>query len=427
MKKTLLALAVLGAAAGTAAAANVQLYGVLDYGLKYTNTKADTGASSVDKFEMATGNQSGPRFGLLGSEELGNGLKVGFVLENGFSADDGKLGNNGRLFGRTAEIYLEGDFGKLIAGREGQLTSFNGTVGLIGGLSPFGASWGGSPEVSTFFVGNSRIDNSLTYVTPSLGGLKLYAQYSFDMNTKEDSTMTLAEAERTSTTTDGVTTWAHDTNDYKQTEGKTTANRYAAIGASYNAGNLNLALVAYWYNWSSNYAGSQLNGRQDLDDGFSVTAGGNYNFGVAKAYIGAQYFDNMIKTTTADDDTKDTFVKVGTGISGQVKGYGLIIGADAPVLGGTAMIAAGYTSTEEANPAADVQKTESDRWGVGVGYTYNLSKRTNLYGVAAYYRDSIKNERVEKTNTAGNLTGETSLRDRDPSATTVVVGIRHKF
>ena len=91
------------------------------------------------------------------------------------------------------------------------------------------------------------------------------------------------------------------------------------------------------------------------------------------------------------------------------------------------MIAAGYTSTEEANPAADVQKTESDRWGVGVGYTYNLSKRTNLYGVAAYYRDSIKNERVEKTNTAGNLTGETSLRDRDPSATTVVVGIRHKF
>ena len=420
MKKTLLALAVLGAAAGTAAAANVQLYGVLDYGLKYTNTKADTGASSVDKFEMATGNQSGPRFGLLGSEELGNGLKVGFVLENGFSADDGKLGNNGRLFGRTAEIYLEGDFGKLIAGREGQLTSYNGTVGLIGGLSPFGASWCGSPEVSTFFVGNSRIDNSLTYVTPSFAGLKLYAQYSFDMNTKEDSTMTLAEAERTSTTTGGVTTWAHDTNDYKQTEGKTTANRYAAIGASYNAGNLNLALVADWYNWSSNYAGSQLNGRQDLDDGFSVTAGGNYNFGVAKAYIGAQYFDNMIKTTTADDDTKDTFVKVGTGISGQVKGYGLIIGADAPVLGGTAMIAAGYTSTEEANLAADVQKTESDRWGVG--YTYNLSKRTNLYGVAAYYRDSVKNERVE-TATSADIT----IRDRDPSATTLVVGIRHKF
>ena len=424
MKKTLLALAVLGAAAGTAVAADVQLYGVLDYGLKYTNTKADTGTSSVDKFEMATGNQSGPRFGLLGSEELGNGLKVGFVLENGFSADDGKLGNNCRLFGRTAEIYLEGDFGKLIAGREGQLTSFNGTVGLIGGLSPFGASWGGSPEVSTFFVGNSRIDNSLTYVTPSFAGLKLYAQYSFDMNTKEDSTMTLAQA-AFEENDDGE--YEHASKDFKQVEGKTTANRYAAIGASYNAGNLNLALVADWYNWSSNYAGSQLNGRQDLDDGFSVTAGGNYNFGVAKAYIGAQYFDNMIKTTTADDDTKDTFVKVGTGISGQVKGYGLIIGADAPVLGGTAMIAAGYTSTEEANPAADVQKTESDRWGVGVGYTYNLSKRTNLYGVAAYYRDSIKNERVEKTNTAGNLTGETSLRDRDPSATTVVVGIRHKF
>ena len=51
MKKTLAALAVLGAFAGSAAAADVQLYGVVDEGLIYTNTKV-TNTKSVDKLEL---------------------------------------------------------------------------------------------------------------------------------------------------------------------------------------------------------------------------------------------------------------------------------------------------------------------------------------------------------------------------------------
>lgn len=386
MKKTLLALAVLGAAAGTAVAADVQLYGVLDYGLKYTHTDNDDGTDATDKLEMATGSQSGPRWGLTASEELGNGLKVGFNLENGFNADDGTLGNNGRLFGRICSMYVEGNYGRLIFGREGQLNSANGTVGISGIFTPFGASWGGAPEISTFFVGASRIDNSITYKTPTVGGFSAYAQYSFDMNTREDTSLS-------------------------QTEGKSSSNRYAALAAQYKAGPANFVAIADWYNWSSTQAD-----RKDVDDGYSITAGGNYDLGAAKVYAGVQYFDNMIKATSADVTTKDTFAKIGTGINGQIKGYGVMAGVDTPVLGGTAMFAVGYTSTEEADPAADVEKTESDRWGVGVGYTYNLSKRTNLYGVAAYYQDELKNEHTANGD-----------RDRDPSSTSVVIGIRHKF
>lgn len=383
MKKTLAALAVLGAFAGTSLAADVTLYGVLDYGLKYSRSDKDDGSSATNKFELATGNQSGNRFGLKGSEDIGNGWKVGFNIENGFTSDDGALAQNNRLFGRLAILYVEGPYGTLIAGREGQLTSFNGTVGLTGGLTPFGDSWGGSPCFSTFYVGAARIDNSLTYKSPNFAGFQAYVQYSGDVNTKEDAA----------------------TDDWKQTENKASANRYAALGLTYNAGPASLVLTADWYNWSSNYYADG----SDIDDGYTVTFGGNYNFGVARAYAGVQYFDNIIKKSSnleLTPSTTDTFAKIGNGLTGQIKGYTGTIGVDAPVCGGTAMFAVGYNKSETVNG-----DDEATRWGVGAGYTYNLSKRTNLYGVASYYQDKV----------------ETTTKSNKPDETAVVVGIRHKF
>ena len=89
MKKTFVAVAVLGAFAGSAMAADVTLYGKIDLGLQYQHL--DNGTTTTDQFKEASGQNSGSRFGLKGTEDLGNGMKVGFVLENGFSADDGKM------------------------------------------------------------------------------------------------------------------------------------------------------------------------------------------------------------------------------------------------------------------------------------------------------------------------------------------------
>ena len=86
MKKTLAAVAVLGAFAGSALAADVQLYGIVDEGLAYSHVDLDGAADATDSFSMNSGMQSGSRFGFKGTEDLGNGLTVGFVLENGFSA-----------------------------------------------------------------------------------------------------------------------------------------------------------------------------------------------------------------------------------------------------------------------------------------------------------------------------------------------------
>ena len=400
MKKTLAALAVLGAfAAGSAYAADVTVYGVVDLGLKYTHADSDVqGEDATDKLEMKSGNQSGSRFGLKGTEDLGNGMKVGFVLENGFNADDGSLGNDGRLFGREAQVNLSGAFGEISFGRVGQLTSGNGSYGLTGNLSPFGTSWAGSVEGSTFMVGYGRFDNTVTYKSPEFYGVRVYAQYSFDANTKD----AWDEAE-------------HGPDYTGHTEGKSDSTRYGALGVTYGNGPLALVFTADWYNWSNNwnyYVGDQP---EDVDDGYAFTLGGSYDFQVVKAYLGFQYFDNLLVDSSDGTDDNISFASIGTGTSGYIKGYSVMAGVDAPLFGGTGMFAVGYADTEDTDVDEGDAKAESTRWGVSAGYSYPLSKRTNVYGVAAWYQDSIDNEEGKKG------------ADRDPSNAILFVGMRHKF
>ncbi len=80
MKKSLLALAVLGAFAGVASAqSSVTLYGRVDL-------SAGKGAG-VEQNSLANG--SGSRFGVRGVEDLGGGLQALFNIEHRFNADTG--------------------------------------------------------------------------------------------------------------------------------------------------------------------------------------------------------------------------------------------------------------------------------------------------------------------------------------------------
>ena len=253
---------------------------------------------------------------------------------------------------------------------------------------------GGSVENGTYFVGNARADNTVTYKTPTFAGFTAYAQYSFDMNTKQDTPL-------------------------GQTEGKASANRYYALGANYKVGSLDVTAVVDSYNWSSKidtYGGTSRN----LDDALTVTLGGSYDFGVAKAYLSGQYFDNMLAndaTVAADQkDTMDTYASFGSYFSGKAfKGYSILAGMDAPVLGGKALFAVGYTDAKDADGSDALGKTELSRYSASVGYTYDLSRRTNVYAVAAYYKDSVDKD------------ASLSHQDHDPSTATIYAGIRHTF
>ena len=388
MKKTLAAVAVLGAFAGSALAAEVQLYGIVDTGLQYVNADSDAaGKDAVDRFSMESGMQSGSRFGFKGVEELGNGLKVGFVLEDGIKSDTGV--DDDVLFNRESSLFIEGGFGKLAMGRIG---SFNGGVsswGKYGVISAFGTSWGDySAQAGTWAMGAGMWDNMIAYETPSFAGFKVFAQYG--MGNQVDG----ADAD---TTKSGV-------------ENESSSDRYYAIGASYANGPLNL----YFAVDSINYATSGTDGDPNADDSLTVTLGGNYDFEVVKLFAGAQYFDEIkvskIKgALNYNADALGTFAD-----KGKVKGWSLGVSGSIPVAGGNVLVGAAYVDAEAADTVTGTHENdELSRWIVSAGYDYPFSKRTDVYGVVTYNQDS--------------LDSDVAADNRDPSVFGVMIGLRHKF
>lgn len=348
-KKTLAAVAVLGAFAGSAFAANVTMYGIIDTGLGYTSTDKGYG-EDVNTFQMRAGQNSSNRFGVKGEEDLGNGVKVGFVLENGFNSDDGTFNNGDRLFDREALLYVNGTFGELGMGRQGELASGNGRYGLFGGkVSPFSTAWadiGGHKYVMG--AGFGRMDNTVTYKTPTFAGFNVLAQYSFKKDSVKDTGR----------------------------EGSSDVNRQYALGASFTAGDLYLTGIVTQTNVESL-------GQKDVEDPLTISLGGNYNFGVAKLYVAGQYFKDSNIAVPALQDKQISKTSKTFGV--QYNGYGMTVGADVPAFGGTAKALVGYMNAED---QAEKDAHDMQRYVFSVGYEYPLSKRTLVYGGAGYTMDS---------------------------------------
>jgi predicted porin len=164
MMKTILcagALAALCMDAGAADGSSVNVYGLVDVALV-----RETGGSAGDVTKITSGVGAGSRLGFKGREDLGGGLAAVFLLESGFQADTGALGQGGLLFGRQAYAGLQGGFGTLTAGR--QYTPQYLTVVMA---DPFGSGYAGDTKNLMAPTGNSasRMDNSLKYVSPAAG------------------------------------------------------------------------------------------------------------------------------------------------------------------------------------------------------------------------------------------------------------------
>lgn len=162
MKKSLLALAVLGAFAGAASAqSSVTLYGKLDLGF----AKA---AGSADK-QVADGSRS--RVGFRGVEDLGGGLKAMFQFEHRFNPDDGTV-TNAAFWHGISTVGLGGSFGTVNLGRQ-YTAAFSLATDVI---DPFGGYTvaGLRDESLTKSVARLRTDNSVRY-DGAFGGLKVAA------------------------------------------------------------------------------------------------------------------------------------------------------------------------------------------------------------------------------------------------------------
>lgn len=402
MKKTLVAVSVLGAFAGSALAADVQLYGILDTGVGYSHIDMDTsGVDDVDSFEMKSGVGSGSRWGLKGTEDLGNGLTVGFILENGFDSDDGSEDSTGVMFNRESSLFLEGSFGKLAFGRMGALNSGQSSWSKVGMINAFGTSYGElTAQASNVFSLAGQWDNMIAYETPDFAGFKLFTQYGMGSNDNEN---------------------------------ESSSNRFYSLGVTYNNG----PFAGYFAVDSINYKtakfskGEWPNNGDDIDDSLTVTLGGSYDFDVVKIYLGAQYFDEVRLSSLGGPICRANDVR-DLGISGfdlsindiaKLKGYGISLSGDAPLAGGRVMFGLGYVDADAADSLdkalsqniAGFRDFEIQRYVVSAGYSYPFSKRTDVYGVASYMQDNEDTSR------------ESGTLEQDPSAYSFYVGLRHRF
>ena len=159
MKKTLVALAVLGSFAGVASAAtSVTLYGTVDAG--YEGWSYGKDLSDLDNtFVQGGDSESNSRFGIRGQEDLGNGLAAIFTLEGNFNVDHGET-NAGQLFNRETTVGLKGSFGEVKIGRAKSQMEL-----ALGGIVP------GSrvADVDLYSVAMTRHSNGLFYSYDNAG------------------------------------------------------------------------------------------------------------------------------------------------------------------------------------------------------------------------------------------------------------------
>ncbi len=181
MKKSLIALAVLGAMVGAVhAQSSVTLYGKIDVGLLHTDP-----FGGVSQFNVQSGNFSGSRWGLMGSEDLGGGLKVNFQLEQGFNVDTGSFSAAGQQFSRNSWLGLSGGWGEVRVGKP--WTAYDDVSGAIN------AMWDSTFSVENNFFRstayNANPGNTIKYTTPSFSGFSGAVSYTLDENKAVDNTV----------------------------------------------------------------------------------------------------------------------------------------------------------------------------------------------------------------------------------------------
>jgi len=390
MKKSLLALATIGAFAGAAQAqSSVTVYGILDLGL--TNLTSDNGTTSTSTRTTGRGGAyTTQRLGVSGTEDLGKGLRATFNFEMGLGGK-GTIGNQFRTAGsetantatvdnastdqsmsnvgiRQQNVGLAGSFGSVRMGRMTTLADVAYGVGDVGGGNNFrGRTYS---DASTNLIG-ARSDRLIEYVSPNMSGFSIGVQYG------NAAAPTAAAA--------------------------TTENGATEIGAMirYSAGP---AAVAVGY---QSQVDTIVSANQRDSKGYIV--GANYNLNIAQAFLNYQNGEikNDYGTATTASQTLPistaAFATAGASKKRSISEIGVAVPVGALRLAASYYMGALDTKTSEASATV-----KTDLTGYQAAALYSMSKRTNLYAVY----------------------GSAKSAPDGSAATTVVdygIGVRHTF
>lgn len=380
----LTAAAILTAAAFPAVAADVNVYGRIDTGFMYTINHNQTS----DSFEMTSGKSSGSRWGLKGSEQLNEDWQVRFVLESGFDSDAGSFTttSDDRLFGRQATLSVYNkSFGELAFGRSGKPLSGSDQFTRISRFTPFGVTYG---DAGLLFYGKGgRVDNGIFYKSPTFAGFTVVLAGS--LNTKKDEAADWADNER-----------------------------FLGGSVDYKLGNWGVMVGA-----EQTVIKRAKEAENQDENPTTLFLGTSYDFGFMKlmaAYQRGWHLDRVgslssIKITPPSGGTNAAQIENWTGNS-------FMLGAQIPCAGGLIRLSGILVDGENGRDIDSNQVGELGRdagyWAVAAGYTYPLSKRTNVYGVVSHLegRDGLDNDKYSIYNGDGDL-------DREQ----VMVGLVHKF
>jgi predicted porin len=396
MKKSLLALAVLGSfAAAAQAQTSVTIYGVVDAGVFYQNK---VGANNNSLFAVNSGGLSGSRLGFKGSEDLGGGLKANFQLEMGLNADTGTVGQSdsgSMLFGRTSTVGLSGNFGSVNLGRQTDF-AYSGTAGGIATFShaAYVASFSKVDGNTQARLQGDRTNNSIRYDMPAIGGLNGGVMLGLGEQAGGGSAGAVYAAGLKYD--NGPLAFGGDF--YQSKAGTTPADRNLINAGAAAPGSV---------------ASGQPNAGATATKTF--TLGASYNFGFGKLYGNWSRVRMLTLSASANPASSQVF---NTGTYGSPSandkldlfelGYNHNLTASLQLLTGLAR-----TNVNFVNGAQQGRLNQAF-----IGTDYFLSKRTDMYAVATYVRTSDVANPLNLTNGTSSSAG---------SAYGLGVGMRHTF
>ncbi|HEX8785244.1 MAG TPA: porin [Telluria sp.] len=356
MKKTaLITLLALGGAAH--AQSNVTIYGIADAAL----VGERGGVAAMDK--ITSGAASASRIGFKGDEQLGNDMSAFFTLETGAKIDTGELDATNTIFNRQAFVGLKGDFGAVSLGR--QYTSYH--LMLVNVVDPFNTGYAGtSKNLFPDWGANIRTSNTIRYASRTIAGVDAETFYSAG----------------------------------EQSEISAGRQYGGAIG--YANGPLTLR-VAYNAK-NSDVVGTATTAAVNHDIGRNTLIGGNYNLGWVIFNVGYEIDKGYNSAPLGNTNNNYGGVKP----TASTDGRETLLGLSAPVGPGKLMFSVMHKT--------DRTSFDQDASSIGIGYLYNLSKRSGLY--AAYGH-------IWNHNGAGYTVANNT--ESGSGSTGYNLGIRHTF
>ncbi|MCK9511093.1 MAG: porin [Pigmentiphaga sp.] len=349
------------------AQSKVELYGIVDVNVEVYNNAPDGKGGKHTVSGMRSGGQNGSRWGLRGSEDLGNGLKAIFALEGGFNTGTGRPADTNRIFNRQAFAGLQGDWGALTFGR--QYTPSHSAI-VANTPAGFPSQYEPVPYISPV-----RGDNMIKY-QGTFSGFSVGAYYGFSEQTAQ---MTVDQ---------GVT------------------GRFGgALG--YNYQNRFRVMAAYDRIEDGNFASTGglpvANAKGKADNWLFAARGDFGQFYVLGGYRHRKWEMNGIS------DVKSDLFMIGAGYRYRE--------------GSTISVGYFYDKLKNATPAMTNNAVrKSNKWQqVNVFGTYALSKRTNLYATVAYSHNGALNMGF------GGDGGNYALGGNAKKQAGGAIGIRHLF